>query len=483
MPHSTLKRRIIQGYLVPVTNQFSSTQLETIFSRNVFNMRFSSIVVILALASNQATSGQGVAGAPRRRAQEVDIDVTLDDSPITPIEPITDDPTDQPTTAPDFTEWVATAEPTSKPSGLPTTAPAQPTSKPSGLPTSAPAEPTSKPSGIPTSSPVKTSSLVINEATIALPTEEAIAWEPSFAAYTVSPAAIDCVDYARDFNGGNIEDYCHTLDFEYEVKTMPTLSLFALEQSLIPSVEDAIMDSLTPLVVGECSNDEGVRHLLSDRNIDMLHNAMSTHRRAQIFGLGASPADTRRGGSTCQSTRTSPNHRCFVVSGAVTVCSTNFAKDKAEVMNAIREGMEDDAYNDAHEAIVELFFIGEDAADAKEETEDAGEQEDIEEEQPNVGSDLSEDSPLSAGRENGDDSSSSNRNESNSARDSVTITHPLQGAKLWGVLLGVIAAILTFVLLGKKLAEDKEHDCANDGGGDKVGASETSGSEDGGEQV
>jgi len=264
---------------------------------------------------------------------------------------------------------------------------------------------------------------------------------------------------------------------------MPTVSLFALEQSLIPSVEDAIMDSLTPLVVGECSNDEGVRHLLSDRNIDMLHNAMSTHRRAQIFGLGASPADTRRGGSTCQSTRTSPNHRCFVVSGAVTVCSTNFAKDKTEVMNAIQEGMKVDAYNDAHEAIVELFFIGEDAADAKEETEDAGEQEDIEEEQPNVGSDLSEDSPLSAGRENGDDSSSSNRNESNSARDSVTITHPLQGAKLWGVLLGVIAAILTFVLLGKKLAEDKEHDCANDGGGDKVGASETSGSEDGGEQV
>jgi hypothetical protein len=159
-------------------------------------------------------------------------------------------------------------------------------------------------------------------------------------------------------------------------------------------------------------------------------------------------------------------------------------------MNAIQEGMEDDAYNHAHEAIVELFFIGEDAADAKEETEDAGEQEDTEvpessddkKEQPNVGSSPSEDSPLSVGRENGDDSSS-NRNESNSARDSVTITHPLQGAKLWGVLLGVIAAILTFVLLGKKLAEDKEHDCANDGGGDKVGASETSGSEEGGEQV
>ena len=439
-------------------------------------MRFSSIVLIVALASNQATSGQGVAGASRRRAQEVDNDVTLDDSPITPIEPIADDPTDQPTKAPDFTEWVATAEPTSKPSGLPT---------------SAPAEPTSKPSGLPTSSPVKTSSLVINEATIAPPTEEAIAWEPSFAAYTVSPATIDCVDYAHDFNGGDIEDYCHTLDFEYEVKTTPTLSLFALEQSLIPSVEDAIMDSLTPLVVGECSNDEGVRHLLSDRNIGVLHNAMNTHRRAQIFGLGASPADTRRGGSTCQSTRTSPNHRCFVVSAAVTVCSTNFAKDKAEIINAIQEGMDDDAYNDAHEAIVELFFIGEDAADAKEEAGYAGEQEDTEvpessddkEEQPSVGSGpSSEDSPLSVGRENGDDSSSSNRNESNSARDTVIITHPLQGAKLWGVLLGVIAAILTFVLLGKKLAEDKEH-CATDGGGDKVGASETSGSEDGGEQV
>ena len=458
------------------STQLNSTQLESSFSRNVFNMRFSSIVLIVALASNQATSGQGVAGASRRRAQEVDNDVTLDDSSINPIEPIADDPSDQPTKAPDFTEWVATAEPTSKPSGLPT---------------SAPAEPTSKPSGLPTSSPVKTSSLVIKEATIAPPTEEAIAWEPSFAAYTVSPATIDCVDYAHDFNGGDIEDYCHTLDFEYEVKTTPTLSLFALEQSLIPSVEDAIMDSLTPLVVGECSNDEGVRRLLSDRNIGVLHNAMNTHRRAQIFGLGASPADTRRGGSTCQSTRTSPNHRCFVVSGAVTVCSTNFAKDKAKVMNAIQEGMEDDAYNDAHEAIVELFFIGEDAADAKEEAGYAGEQEDTEvpessddkEEQPSVGSGpSSEDSPLSVGRENGDDSSSSNRNESNSARDTVIITHPLQGAKLWGVLLGVIAAILTFVLLGKKLAEDKEH-CATDGGGDKVGASETSGSEDGGEQV
>ena len=120
--------------------QLNSTGIE------LLSQRLQSIVLILALASNQATSGQGVAGASRRRAQEVDNDVTLDNSITPPIEPIADDPTDQPTKAPDFTEWVATAEPTSKPSGPPTSA------------------------------PVKTSSLVINEATIAPPTEEAIAY-------------------------------------------------------------------------------------------------------------------------------------------------------------------------------------------------------------------------------------------------------------------------------------------------------------------
>jgi hypothetical protein len=448
-------------------------------------MRFSSIILILPLASSQ-TSGQNGSGPRRRRAEEVDNDVALDDS-MTLIEPITNDPTNQPTMATDFNEWLATAQPaTADPSGLPTPAPA----------TTGPT--TVEPSGLPT-----TASLVNDESTDA-PTEEANTLEPSVNPPTSSPNTIGCIDYVRDFNGGDIEEYCHTLYFEYEVETSPNVSLFALEQSLIPSVENSILDSLTPLVVGECRNEFDEVRMLSDRNIDMLHNAMSTHRRAQILGLGASPTDTRRvgAGSTCQSIRTSPNHRCSVVSAAVTVCSTNFANDKNEVLGAIQEGMEDDTYNEAHAAIVKLFFMGEDA-EAKEEEEvvTISDSFDDENDQTNSGSETNavdkedstltvgresgnvlvddadgEDNQLSDGDENGDDYKTGK--ESKSARDSVTITHPLQGAKLWGVLLGVIAAIFTFVLLGKRLAEDKEYDCAG-----KAGASETSSSEDGEEQV
>ena len=461
-------------------------------------MHFSSIILLLALTLSHV-DGRGTSTPHRRRAQEVDNDITLDDS-VTLIEPIAnDDPTDQPSMAPEFTEWVVTTKPTSaEPSGLPTFAPV--TNEPT----------TAEPSDLPTDS------LVSDESTNA-PTQEAITLEPSVTLPTTSPTIIDCIDYVRDFSGGDIEDYCHALNFEYEVETSPNVSLFALEQSLIPSVEDAIMDSLTPLVVGECSDDEGVRRLLSsDRTIDMLHNAMNAQRRAQIFGLGASPTDTRRGGasSTCQSIRTSPNHRCSVVSGAVTVCSTNFANDKTEVVSTIQEGMEDGTYNEAHEDIIKLFFIGEDVGQAEEEDEDGGEEDvavispdstDDENNQTSSGNSKAntiddEGSILTFGRESGnvlvddvkkdyDDqklgADANTSNENNSARDNVTITHPLQGAQLWGVLLGVIAAIFTFVLLGKKLAEDKEYDYAtnDNGGGDKAGASETSSSEDGEERV
>ena len=426
-------------------------------------MRFSSIIPILALATGHV-DGRDASSPRRRRAQEVDNDVTLDDSTLL-IEPIADDdPTDQPTMAPDFTEWFVTTEPmTAEPSA--------------GLPTSA---------------------LVTSEETN---TSEPSVVAPS----TPSPTTIGCIDYVLDFSGGDIGDYCHALNFEYEVETPPKVSLFALEQSLIPSIEDAIMDSLTPLVVGECSNDEGIRRLLSsDRNIDMLHYLMNTHRRAQIFGLGASPTDTRRGGagSTCQSIRTSPNHRCSIVSGAITVCSTNFANDKTKVVSIIQEGMKDGTYKEAHKDIVKLFFIGKDVGQAKEGDGNEGDNvavitHDSINENDSSGSEthaLDDQGPtLTVGRESGgnvlvDDAknegddqsleSDANADESNGARENVTITHPLQGAQLWGVLLGVIAAIFAFVLLGKKLAGDKEYDsAANDsGGGDKAGASETTSS-------
>ena len=447
-------------------------------------MRFSSLILILALATSHV-DGRDSSRSRRRRALEVDNDVTLDDS-TTQIEPIAeDDPTDQPTVGPDFTEWVATTEPT--------------TAEPSaGPPTSAPVtgDPTTpEPSGA-SSTPIS-----------GLPTasEETNTLEPSVAPPTASPTTIGCIDSVRDFTGGDVEDYCHALNFEYEVETSPNVSLFALEQSLIPSVEDAITDSLTPLVVDECSNDEGIRRLLSsDRTIDMLHNAMNTHRRAQIFGLGASPTDTRRGGagSTCQSIRTSPNHRCSIVSGAITVCSTNFANDKTKVVSIIQEGMKDGTYKEAHKDIVKLFFIGKDVGQAKEGDGNEGDNvavitHDSINENDSSGSEthaLDDQGPtLTVGRESGgnvlvDDAknegddqsleSDANADESNGARENVTITHPLQGAQLWGVLLGVIAAIFAFVLLGKKLAGDKEYDsAANDsGGGDKAGASETTSS-------
>ena len=180
-------------------------------------MRFSSIILILALAAGHVDGRDTSSPRHRRRAQEVDNDVTLDDS--TPlVEPIADDdPTDQPTMPPDFTEWFVTTEPmTAEPSA--------------GLPTSAPV----------TSDPTKAESS-LGTPPSASP-EETNTSEPSVVApSTPSPTTIGCIDYVRDFSGGDIEDYCHALNFEYEVETPHNVSLFALE--------------LAVGIVGICSGD------------------------------------------------------------------------------------------------------------------------------------------------------------------------------------------------------------------------------------
>lgn len=272
----------------------------------------------------------------------------------------------------------------------------------------------------------------------------------------------------RDFKNGNIEQYCHTLNFEYEVEIHPNTSFYTFEQFLIPSIEEGILDSLLPLVVGECANDDNVRRLLSEQNLVQMHNAMNTHRRAEIFGLSTSPTDIRRGvGSNCRA-KTSPNHKCSVVSGATMICSTNYIEDKAEVLNLIEDNIKDDVYVDTHEDIVKIYFLGEDEVDEKEEEVEAASTDkssidiDVEED---AGRDESENG---AGDDNVGSSSSGNESSSNgsskegSAAAASQTENGLAGAQLWGVILGSAAAIAVLIVVGRKLIADEECDYVYD---------------------
>jgi len=391
-------------------------------------MRVSSIIVFLALASKACSqlnnSSDGSISSP-----VVDANLTLDDaapfSDTSTSEPTTDDPPD-----------VSTGNnPTPSATQQPTT---------SNQPTGTPNPPTS--SAAPTYSPTTI-------ATTAVPSTPP----------TPSPSS-RCTDMARDFENGSIEQYCHTLNFEYEVEIHPNTSFYTFEQFLIPSIEQGILDSLLPLVVGECANDDNVRRLLSEQNLVQMRNAMNTLRRAEIFGLSTSPTDIRRGvGSNCRA-KTSPNHKCSVVSGATMICSTNYIEDKAEVLKVIEDNMEDDFYVDTHEDVVKIYFLGEDEVDEKEEEAEAAS--DVEED---TGTDESENGTgddkagASTSSSSGNNTGSNGSSKEGSAAAAASQTeNGLAGAQLWGVILGSAAAIAVLIVVGRKLIADEECDYVYD---------------------
>ena len=283
---------------------------------------------------------------------------------------------------------------------------------------------------------------------------------------TPSPSS-RCINVAHDLDAGAEQD-CHKLNFEYEVEIHPNTSLNTFEQNLIPSIEASIMSSLLPLVVGECSNDESVRRLLSEQNLLQMRNAMNTHRRAEIFGLSTSPTDLRRGaGSNCRA-KTSTNHKCSVVSGATIICSNNYSKDKKEVLKIIQDKMEDDAYVDAHKDIVKIYFLRENEVDGMEDVSSMDGDEDGEGDED----------------EAGDVNSADSTSASNSTTAASKTNNGLEGAQLWAVILGSAAAIAVFILVGRKLIEeDYDHpdayeDDDADQDGDKSRESKTSSEDD-----
>jgi hypothetical protein len=91
------------------------------------------------------------------------------------------------------------------------------------------------PSSEPTSYP--TSPAPTNVPTTFTPTTAEPSSSPTF------PQTSRCIDIVRDLEA-NIEEYCHTLRYVYEIEMNPNTSLYTMEQFLIPSIEDTIVDSL-----------------------------------------------------------------------------------------------------------------------------------------------------------------------------------------------------------------------------------------------
>jgi len=197
-----------------------------------------------------------------------------------------------------------------------------------------------------------------------------------------------------------------------------------LESDIIPAVERAIADGILPLIVGECSKDDRVRRRLHAQNGGVLFT--SRERDLEIFAVSFYPEDFRPEQSDGQCRFQSLNDtECSIVSGALSVCSTDFETDKGRVLDAIKNGMDNDDYVDAHEDIVKVTYISVDVDSVV-----------------NPGNILSP--PVVT-------------NDESRGLDPV----------YWAVIGGGTAAILAIVFAGRRLIGDEEDEEEGDDGGDE----------------
>jgi len=265
-------------------------------------------------------------------------------------------PSSQPSSQPtDYPSSQPSAVPSVSPSALPTMAPSVvPSSTPSKTPSAAPSsQPTEQPSQYPSPAPSMTPSLLPSSAPSDMPSGS-----PSF-----QPSSIPTEKCPLQADGsfgtitGSSEEVL--VDYDYEVETTAT------EQSnLVPAVERAINNALLPLLFSDlCSDDENTRRMLLEEGIRLDGQSGIRRLQTEIVALSPNPLDSIQTGDICLNEGSiGPGNSCSVIRGRLSLYGVfptqdSIARSRAEVISAIRLGMEDDAFVSVHPSIVRLFFV------------------------------------------------------------------------------------------------------------------------------
>ena len=247
--------------------------------------------------------------------------------------------------------------------------------------------------------------------------------EPSLSnSQTIQPSE-RCIDVAVDLDDELIGSgtYCDTVFFRYEIETHSNILNTTIDDEIIPAIENAVLESLLPMVVGECGSDESVRARFRSLLQQQQGRSPERRRRATIFGMSTYPKDVHHPSSSplgrCRSTETSSNHTCSAVQGATLICATDYATDAESILAIIEEGMVTDSYVDTNKDIIKVYFIS---------------------------------------GEDGSNDDHSGIEGDNSSSIASTNAAGLSPTNVWAIIGGSVASIVAIVALGQSLCDDDQ---------------------------
>lgn len=239
------------------------------------------------------------------------------------------------------------------PSAAPTTLSAIPramSTSPTAIVSRSSSAPSRKPSLEPTSSSSSAPSHWPSLAPTFLPTISPVANvssdEPSAA-----PSAPPTVDCNADISGswGIQSNVALSVEYLYEIELNPSLLVNkSVEHDILPAVERAIIDKLISVLVdSKCGNDSRQRR-----------RKILAGRRLEIVGARTSPDEIVFHELSCQVQLAHTENECDVVAASLTlyVIGTE-SEEKTTALSAIKEGMDNDEFVHADEAIISLTFI------------------------------------------------------------------------------------------------------------------------------
>eukprot|EP00980_Cylindrotheca_fusiformis_P008180 scaffold1734_cov196-Cylindrotheca_fusiformis.AAC.2 len=288
-------------------------------------MKFLTPISIVSLLL-QAPHFSAADDVPADEHYEDPAEENVPEIPITPIPTAMPSfiPTEYPTKAP-------SESPSAVPSPIPSTAPTlSPSSAPSNLPSR---QPTNDPSSSPSISPSFTPSDGPSPAPSSSPSEE-----PS-----ASPTRADCESMDGSFGSFPSEDAI--VEFSYEVEVDSLMDANAIQENIIPPLENAIVDIILPAVFkDQC--DHSSRRLRLQR------------RLSEIKGISKYPEDIIYEDYACRST--AEGNSCVVVSGELTIFAEDqgtLSTDTETVKKAIEVAMESGALSDTQEDVVRVTYV------------------------------------------------------------------------------------------------------------------------------
>jgi len=147
------------------------------------------------------------------------------------------------------------------------------------------------------------------------------------------------------------------VSFGYELETT-TVDDFDLVQEVLPPLEAAFTNYLLPLLFeGECSDDDGVVASVSSSGSSLGHRGL--RRLGQFVGISALPDDLPILDVVCSKALKAEGNVCTVMLGELRLYLNEDRRLSVEsdVKDALKEGMENNAFNSAEERIVRVGYL------------------------------------------------------------------------------------------------------------------------------